>query len=985
MDKLLIFQIFLVSCLFNTSGYSQITADILSGRLEQTTNLRKSGENNEAVQVLHQTLSESLVERDSNDRLHAPIYHQLGLNHYLTGRTNTALHFTSKAVFIRQKTDQENQVNLARSLFLRAAIYRELNKLDQAKIDIKQAIAVMENALDIAPDEKNGRRLANMYLEYFTINTDLGDFSTALSYWDKTYQFFLENYGPSYPRIATLYTERALLFGRQGKYRESISDAKNALKIYKKNGAEHWQAEIAHNYNNIAFSNLQMQKLRNAEQYFKKALEYYQQLFSATAHPSFEIEIANIYSNLLATYTQTKNFAQAQRYAQMGQDLASKIWQNKLHPRIAELYRHTGELALAQGKLDDAQKEFQSAMSSLVLAFNPASNNSLPNIQSSTIWNKTNLLEVLEKHAEVAAKKYRQTNDLEALENQYLIHLKMDTLITQIRQGLSRAGSKYTLMSSVLPIYEQSIDVALQLYEYTNDNVYLEKAYNLSAKNKALILLEGLQNEQAKAFGGIPIDLLEQELGLKKRNYELSTAIYEQELKNNTKFVQSLEDSLFETQRKYSKLVDLFEQKYPAYHRLKYQDVEAIPSSTLQAKLPGDAAIIEYFIGETFIYTFVLSTQGLNYYKHNKPTGFTKTCIEFRKASDGNSKIAKKRYLQLGYQLYEWLLEKPLVALQETQKPSRLIIVPDDILLHIAFDPILYEPSEQWNRLNNPYLIKKYAINYAYSNRLIFDDAAGKRIKEAVENFGGFGLEYDDYTLEGIEKLVKSKIDSALLTRATGKLIYSDDEVREIAELLDGESWLNQEATKDAFLQNASTFRILHMAMHGIVDENNPLNSSLIFTRTSDTSDYFLRAADLYGIPLNADMAVLSACNTGYGAIKRGEGVRSLARAFAYAGCPSLIASLWEASDKSSKDILISFYENLKAGMSKDEALQAAKLYYIENAAPAFSGPAYWSHLALIGDAKAINLEPKPSWHQMLGMLFVSALIGLILIRRFKT
>jgi CHAT domain-containing protein/tetratricopeptide (TPR) repeat protein len=985
MNKLLIFQFVIISCLCSSHGFSQITADALTIRLEQAVSLRKSGENNEAIQVLHQTLSESLTERDSNDRLHAPIYHQLGLNHYLTGRTGTAQHYSSKAVFIRQNDDQEDRINLARSLFLRAAIYRELNKLGPAKHDIKMAISVMEKALDISTDEKNERRLANMYIEYFTINTDLGDFSTALSYWDKAYHYFLKNYGPDYPRIAALYTERALLFGRQRKYKKSIADAKNAIKIYTKNGEQNWQAEIAHNYNNIAFSNLQMKNLSRAERYFNKALENYQELFSTTAHPSFQLEIANIYSNLLATHTQSKNFQQAQQYAQKGRELALALWETNFHPRIAELYRHTGELALAQDRLDEAQEEFQKAMSSLVLNFQSNSPGALPNIKGNTIWNKANLLEVLEKSAEVTAQRYQQTNNWETLERQHFINLKMDTLITQIRQGLSRAGSKYTLMSSVLPIYEQAIDVALQLYERTQTSAYLEEAYHLSAKNKALILLEGLQNEQAKTFGGIPVNLLEQELELKKRNYELNTNIYEQQLKNNTKVVQSIQDSLFQTQRSYTKLVDLFERDYPAYYQLKYEDVEAIQTTELQAKLPNDAAIIEYFVGEKFIYTFVISAQSFEYYKRSKPKDFTTTCIEFRKASDGNSKMANKRYLEIGFQLYEWLLDEPLANLQASLNPSRLIIIPDDILLHIAFDPILYEPSDQWNRLDNPYLIKKYAINYAYSNRLIFDAAAEKRINQAMENFGGFGLEYDDYTLEGIEKLVKSKIDSDLLNRATGKLIYSDDEVREIAELLDGESWLNQEATKDAFLQNASTFRILHMAMHGIVDENNPLNSSLIFTRTSDTSDYFLRAADLYGIPLNADMAVLSACNTGYGAIKRGEGVRSLARAFAYAGCPSLIASLWEASDKSSKDILITFYENLKAGMPKDKALQAAKLDYIENAAPAFSGPAYWSHLALIGDAKSINLEAKPPWYQMLCMLFISALVGLILIRRFKT
>ncbi len=157
------------------------------------------------------------------------------------------------------------------------------------------------------------------------------------------------------------------------------------------------------------------------------------------------------------------------------------------------------------------------------------------------------------------------------------------------------------------------------------------------------------------------------------------------------------------------------------------------------------------------------------------------------------------------------------------------------------------------------------------------------------------------------------------------------------------------------------------------------MNSALIFTRQNDSTDYFLRAADLYGMELNAQMAVLSACNTGNGIIERGEGVRSLARAFAAAGCPSLVASLWNASDASTKDILVSFYKNLEKGMTKAEAMRQAKLSYLESAPPTYQAPYYWSHLSVIGESGELDVLNVPFWRKYwyvlaAGLVFAGAL-----------
>jgi len=107
---------------------------------------------------------------------------------------------------------------------------------------------------------------------------------------------------------------------------------------------------------------------------------------------------------------------------------------------------------------------------------------------------------------------------------------------------------------------------------------------------------------------------------------------------------------------------------------------------------------------------------------------------------------------------------------------------------------------------------------------------------------------------------------------------------------------------------------------------------------------------------------VLSACYTGAGKIRNGEGIRSLARAFHYAGSPGVVATLWSANDKINKTIIVEFYENLIEELPKDVALQKAKLFFLnEGIASGFyyknMHPSYWSTLVIIGESCPIDCD----------------------------
>lgn len=187
-------------------------------------------------------------------------------------------------------------------------------------------------------------------------------------------------------------------------------------------------------------------------------------------------------------------------------------------------------------------------------------------------------------------------------------------------------------------------------------------------------------------------------------------------------------------------------------------------------------------------------------------------------------------------------------------------------------------------------------------------------------------------------------------------LPWSEKELKGVAEIVQSDLYLRSDATEDAFKENAGRFGIIHLATHVILDDKEPLYSKFVFSKKPGSDeDGFLHLYELYTMRLHANMAVLSACRTGIGKSVKGEGMMSLARGFAYAGCPSVVMSLWAIDDKATSIVVNKFYEGLAQGRSKDAALRNAKLSLINSRDPVLSNPYYWAGLVVIG-----NTDPLP-------------------------
>jgi CHAT domain-containing protein len=179
---------------------------------------------------------------------------------------------------------------------------------------------------------------------------------------------------------------------------------------------------------------------------------------------------------------------------------------------------------------------------------------------------------------------------------------------------------------------------------------------------------------------------------------------------------------------------------------------------------------------------------------------------------------------------------------------------------------------------------------------------------------------------------------------------------------------------------------IIHLAMHGLLNPQSELLSSLAFTETNNPkSDNFLHAYEISQMELNADLVVLSACETGYGKFQEGNGLTSLARSFMYAGVPALVVSLWQVNDAATANIMTTFYDELSKGKDKARALQIAKLDYLENAKGLGAHPAFWSPFVLLGNEDSIVLGSSfVYWPWLVGVGALLLSFALFLGRRKK-
>jgi CHAT domain-containing protein len=308
---------------------------------------------------------------------------------------------------------------------------------------------------------------------------------------------------------------------------------------------------------------------------------------------------------------------------------------------------------------------------------------------------------------------------------------------------------------------------------------------------------------------------------------------------------------------------------------------------------------------------------------------FFSTVESFKNILHNTGSQQKYNGTQVANRLYEKLINpfyKKMIAIK------RLIIIPDDELHYLPFEALQNE--------KNNYLVERFAVQYQYSTALL--ERPAKKIKsKKILGYAPF--------------VTKSYADSNKMSFSS--LPSSRDEISAIS----GTQVYDTAATKEKFLQTVHRYNIIHLATHASVDNSDPSKSFIAFY--PGNPNFRLYAPEISNLQLDSvRLVILSACETGSGQLVKGEGLMSLSRAFAYAGCPDIITTLWRAEDQATAYLTRQLHTYLENGYSKDMALQQAKLDLLADPKidPRFKSPVYWAHLIFIGEYE--RTQNKANW-----------------------
>ena len=207
-------------------------------------------------------------------------------------------------------------------------------------------------------------------------------------------------------------------------------------------------------------------------------------------------------------------------------------------------------------------------------------------------------------------------------------------------------------------------------------------------------------------------------------------------------------------------------------------------------------------------------------------------------------------------------------------------------------------------------------------------------------------------------------------------------EVHWLKQIFNATTYFEKEANESKF-KEAENYKVQHLAMHGFLNTNNDLFSGLVFSNAkTGEEDDVLYAYEIYDLKKDCELVCLSACNTGVGKLEKGEGVMSLGRAFRHAGSNSVCMSLWVSDDIQNRTLMQEFYSGLKGELTKDKALQMAKLSLLDNNKKQF--PHYWASFILMGSNDPITFRKGFANYIWGGVLLITLLAGLMFLFRDK-
>jgi CHAT domain-containing protein/Tfp pilus assembly protein PilF len=807
------------------------------------------------------------------------------------------------------------------------------------------SLNALEKALGLSKKAKkeNPFLLTNIYRTLSSTYAGLEEFDKAISYLDYTSSIFDRTDMDDHFRISTLNNYGNIL-GSAGHFDKAIQTLEEAERLSLQDSATLKPLQGSINYN-FGMAYYKKGDAENTIAKFKKAAD----IWKITRGEKFP-GIASCYSFIGYEIYKKGRFTESKEwYAQALAIDTVTIGQH--HIDVASFYTDLAKIAKAEGQYEEALGLIKKSYFSLLY------NETDPEFYRNYI-STGGLLLTLQVEADIHQQKFLNHQRANDLEKSLAASDKAVRIFDHLLSELNDPSSIKYLFDAADQVIEGAISthfLAANFYQKPPG----QKVFDLFEKSKDILILESLR--QNNLFSGkISSDsLFIREREVKNAIAKLEGQKFELTYMGNTdpETIQNLNTSLFNLKTQQDAYKILIKKKYPKFAAIKYSH-KTTSVKEIQNKLLSDSgALVEYFLGDSSIYVFTILKEKFFLDKIKKDFPLEKWINNMLNGiinssnARKNFKASTETYATAAQNIYQKIV---FPITKRIPINNSITIIPDGILGYIPFDALLFEaPQDKENFKKYPYLLNQYQISYAYSATLLDEMTHKKYSKEPTKNIVAFAPSFQNDKLK-IPNLSAGGFDTYQL----GHLIFNKTSVKEINNKIPATIFTDEQATKVQFLKSLESYRIIHLATHGKSNKNNGALGFLAFhPEKNNPEKALIFNQELFNLEINADMVVLSACETGIGELQEGEGIISLARGFSYAGAKSVITTLWSVNDKSSQVLMNYFYDYIKEGESKDKALRKAKINYIKNDLASGITPYYWAGIIPIGDMSRVELD----------------------------
>ncbi|MCB9234768.1 MAG: CHAT domain-containing protein [Bacteroidia bacterium] len=964
-----------------------------------------SGNFSQSEQAFKKSLENRVKNPDYDPAKLADSYNNLGYFYFQIHKNGLAIQNLKEAVKIYKKIVSPNHGFFIRTYANLGTFNHYQGNLELGETYCKQSVRIALNQKVKQPDFI-GIGFANLGRIY----KEKGNFNKSLYYFQMAFEIFKhtrsKNLAGITNNLTTIYLDKNDLY-------KALEYGKQSLEYCQQYGNFSGPVGEILFHNNLGSCYIKLNMNEKAEEEFMKAIDLSEKFFPGPdpklgisygllasvyakmkrndlamenyekAKSIFEATndneyLTNFLLSLAEQYKKNADFENAEKYCRLAIQKRAEF-SGPNHPQVRMGLYNLARTFQNQRKFDLAVNTYREALQK----FNPLfSENKTGDLCQPS--QEHYLYSEIHSHLALALlKRWKEnpTQPSDLKEAMISVNIAANTF-DSLRLGYSiKARESASAQASLT--YETGVEVCLELFKQTQDSSYLTQAFRLSERGKSSLLYLSLQESGAMQFGDVPHELVKSIEELHNTISYYETSHYNEFAKGQAADPEKLsmwEDIIFNLKIKRDKLQENIQANFPHYNHL-INDLQIAEIPEIQNAIPDSGTtILQYFSGDSTLTLFTLSKTSFQTYQIPFDSTFKAQTLNFIQdlssaslaSEQGNTAKIREEFTQNAHFLYQKLIAPAFP--NPDGLPQKLVIIPDGVLGYLPFELLQTAPAGAGaDYAAMPYLLDKSAIRYAWSSTLFVEDSHKEnRPARALKPFIGFAPSY----LPGDSGAVPIEMRELYAESRAGfaPLVHNQPELKAILDQIPGEGYFGENSSKANILAALPDYRILHFAMHGVTNDSLPEFSALIPAISNEEgAEGYLFAKDIYNTQINADLAVLSACNTGNGRLIRGEGIMSMARAFRYAGCPNLVMSLWQVNDESTREIMELFYRNLKHKMGKDEALRQAKLAYLKDHPR--SHPHFWAAFQLIGDDAPVVLPNPAGRLRLLGAVFLPLIL----------